>query len=602
MADARGCIDLGSPCEEGQGCDEERDACGLPAWCTEGRDGCIDPGDCDGDGELAMECGGADCDDEDSARYPGNPEVCDAANVDEDCDPATFGARDRDMDGFIDAVCCNVQTDASLLCGDDCDDGLLEVRPGGEEVCNSRDDDCDSSVDEEPMAMLALCPGGMCVGGRCSFTAWDRTIASTILNDYGESVGIDAAGNIYVLGTFEGSINVGGMTYDSAGQSDVFVMSYGADGSVRWFTRVGSGSTDNAYELAVGTTGTIFITGRVGRSSFNFGFGERTNPRATSLSFLLGVQASDGTLMWDQAFSQPASVAPGPSGGVIVGTRPFGAQDLGGGSRDDLGGSGGDLHLVHYDASGAHVWDARHEGSGSLLDLDLASNGTVVVASGGYFGSVNLGGGTDYAAMGRDYFIAAYSVADGSNSWVFANPSEGDQSASGAALDDSGTVFATGRNSGTIAFGGGRTHVATTATELWTLRLESTGSYGWHAIQQGTVSAFGESVAIEATGNPVFVGRFQGSVDLGGGSFFSTRMGMGFSGFVASYRASDGGYLGDEIFSSGPESRSGVYFKDVAVGPGGTRVIVGSFNGSANFGLGLRMSNSFDVVTVRQAP
>jgi len=61
----------------------------------------------DGDGRDSIACGGDDCDDNDRNRYPGNAEVCDAEDHDEDCDATTFGNRDVDGDGHIDALCGN---------------------------------------------------------------------------------------------------------------------------------------------------------------------------------------------------------------------------------------------------------------------------------------------------------------------------------------------------------------------------------------------------------------------------------------------------------------------------------------------------------------
>jgi hypothetical protein len=48
---------------------------------------------------------------------------------------------DGDGDGFPSSAGCGAMTD--------CDDTRAEVRPGGVEACNSRDDDCDGSVDED---------------------------------------------------------------------------------------------------------------------------------------------------------------------------------------------------------------------------------------------------------------------------------------------------------------------------------------------------------------------------------------------------------------------------------------------------------------------
>jgi len=114
---------------------------------AEAQGRCATP-DRDGDGHRAIECGGDDCDDDDPGRYPGRPEVCDAAGHDEDCDPRTAGFKDDDGDGFVDAECRNVVRVVSaskgsvaigpanaaaptvvFYGGNDCDDGDPRVGP-----------------------------------------------------------------------------------------------------------------------------------------------------------------------------------------------------------------------------------------------------------------------------------------------------------------------------------------------------------------------------------------------------------------------------------------------------------------------------------------
>jgi hypothetical protein len=103
--------------------------------------------DADGDGARSIACGGDDCDDSDPERFPGNTEVCDAADHDEDCDALTFGDRDGDGDGQADATCCNEEA-GTRHCGNDCDDTRVGVHVDAPEVCNAIDDDCDTAVDE----------------------------------------------------------------------------------------------------------------------------------------------------------------------------------------------------------------------------------------------------------------------------------------------------------------------------------------------------------------------------------------------------------------------------------------------------------------------
>ncbi len=140
-ADARGCLAASpaTPCLTGQMCDEAQQRCMTQ---------CAHALDADGDGHRASDCGGDDCDDSDANRFPGNPEVCDVANRDEDCDPITFGFRDIDMDAFIDARCCNMATGGAMNCGDDCNDSRANVHPGLAEVCDGLDNDCNTMIDE----------------------------------------------------------------------------------------------------------------------------------------------------------------------------------------------------------------------------------------------------------------------------------------------------------------------------------------------------------------------------------------------------------------------------------------------------------------------
>ena len=127
------------------GCVAGLPPCAGIGACLEETDGCdadCDTPDGDGDGFDRLGCGGSDCDDESAGRFPGNPEICDAAGVDEDCDPSTSGARERDRDGYLDDSCA---ADGSGL---DCNDLDPTVSPASTEACNGVDDDCDGNVDE----------------------------------------------------------------------------------------------------------------------------------------------------------------------------------------------------------------------------------------------------------------------------------------------------------------------------------------------------------------------------------------------------------------------------------------------------------------------
>ncbi len=106
-----------------------------------------------------------DCDDADSAIHPGAQEVCAAEGAgaaDEDCDgladdadPAATGLRDwyadQDGDGAGDSARARAACAAPpgfVAAGGDCDDADPAAAPGGAEVCDGRDNDCDGLSDD----------------------------------------------------------------------------------------------------------------------------------------------------------------------------------------------------------------------------------------------------------------------------------------------------------------------------------------------------------------------------------------------------------------------------------------------------------------------
>ncbi len=107
-----------------------------------------------------------DCDDALAAVNPGASEVCDASNVDEDCDGLADDADasasgktslypDADADGYgsstgVAATYCDAPASGYAASATDCDDGSAAVHPGATEVCDGADadEDCDGLADD----------------------------------------------------------------------------------------------------------------------------------------------------------------------------------------------------------------------------------------------------------------------------------------------------------------------------------------------------------------------------------------------------------------------------------------------------------------------
>ena len=103
-----------------------------------------------------------DCDDSAGGVHPGADEVCNG--VDDDCDgladtadPGVVGDTwfaDADGDGYGDpgttTTSCGLPTAAGVwvLDDSDCNDAFANVHPGGVEVCDDLDNDCDGAIDD----------------------------------------------------------------------------------------------------------------------------------------------------------------------------------------------------------------------------------------------------------------------------------------------------------------------------------------------------------------------------------------------------------------------------------------------------------------------
>ncbi|MGI4864967.1 MAG: hypothetical protein ACRYFZ_13665 [Janthinobacterium lividum] len=81
----------------------------------------------------------------------------------------------------------------------------------------------------------------------------------------------DANGNIFVAGTFTGSIFINSITLSSASSTDIFVAKYvPATNTWAWAQRCGGLGADAAYGIAV-SGNSVYVTGTIGNNTFDFG-------------------------------------------------------------------------------------------------------------------------------------------------------------------------------------------------------------------------------------------------------------------------------------------------------------------------------------------
>nr|WP_262895782.1 T9SS type A sorting domain-containing protein [Hymenobacter ruricola] len=108
---------------------------------------------------------------------------------------------------------------------------------------------------------------------RAQAPAWQLAVATTGSADLSQVYGsaADAAGNVYIGGSFRGTVAFGGTTLTSVGNYDLFVAKYNpVSRAFEWAVRTGGTSNDQVNAVAVSSAG-IYIAGFTQSALINFG-------------------------------------------------------------------------------------------------------------------------------------------------------------------------------------------------------------------------------------------------------------------------------------------------------------------------------------------
>jgi fibronectin type 3 domain-containing protein len=291
---------------------------------------------------------------------------------------------------------------------------------------------------------------------------WATHSGGSIAPDEGMAIAADSAGNSYVTGDFNGSAAFGSITLNSAGTRDVFVAKYGVNGTVAWAKRFGGPYDDIGESIAVDASGNVVVTGRF-QGTADLGAGMASAGGYDI--FLAKYSGIDGRLLWSKRIGgtgsdEGAAVAVDSSGNIFLTGQFFGSVDFGGGAATNAS-SYVQAFLAKYSTDGAFVWAKRFgkllatapatSGSGRSVAVDPSGN---VIMAGNYYGAVDFGSGPLSVFGGTDVYVGKFAGSDGHCLWSkgFGDPS--DQHATSVASDVAGNVILTGDFLDSINFGG----------------------------------------------------------------------------------------------------------------------------------------------------
>ena len=339
-------------------------------------------------------------------------------------------------------------------------------------------------------------------------------------DDSAYSVAADASGNLFVTGAFTGTINLGGGPLTSAGGSDIFLARYSSDGTHMWSKRFGGTGDDLGRDVAVDSRGNVVVTGYFA-GSVDFGLGALTSAGQTDI--LVAKYSANGVAAWTRRFGGVIldfgfGVAVDPSDNVLLTGSFSTTADFGGGALASVGLN--DVFLAKFTSEGNHAWSKSYGASGEDYGRAVATDAAGNVLLGGWFaGSVNFGLGALTSAGLADVFVLELTSA-GAPAWTRRFGSSGTNHLGGLAVDLDGNVVISGEFNSSISFGGASltsagdydaflAKLTTAGTHMWSMRFGSTGSDS------------GGRAAVDQDGNVIAIGSFTGTASFGGASLAS---------------------------------------------------------------------------------
>jgi hypothetical protein len=283
-------------------------------------------------------------------------------------------------------------------------------------------------------------------------------------SDVGNSITIDSVGNVHIAGSFFGILDFDLGPGTATLSSGVFVAEYDANGNYMWARSLPSNGFHDALSVKVDALGNTYVTGFY-QGTMNFDFGANTYTiNGGNQSIFLAKYDKLGNYKWAKSigiagYCEGHEICLDENRNIYLTGTHSGTTDFDPGpSTSTITPAGfGDVFFAKYDSLGNYLWAKSIGNNGWQESYTIVTDkNKSIYLSGYYTGAMDFDPSSGAATMsttasGPDIFLAKYDSI-GNYVWAKSIGSNGYDFGNSLFIDQTGDIYLTGNFSQTVDF------------------------------------------------------------------------------------------------------------------------------------------------------
>lgn len=314
---------------------------------------------------------------------------------------------------------------------------------------------------------------------------WVRQLGTSSNFDNATDVAVDSSGNVYITGHTDGLLQG-----NNAGYYDGFVAKYSNSGARIWIREVATDTNDYINGVVVDTSGNVYIAGRTKTNN--------PSPYAGDDAFVAKYD-NNGKRLWikklgssptsSSADDEATDIAIDSSGNLYLTGLTFGS--FGGGSAGSF-----DAWIAKLNSSGQRLW-VRQLGTSGFDE----SHGVAVDSVGNVYITGETPGSLGGPAAGSDDAWVAKYNSSGQRLWIRQLGTSSLDYSTGVAVDSTSNVYITGGTGG--ALGG------TGVGQAYIAKYNSSGNRVWTTQFGASLPISSDDIKVDSSNNIYIAGSTQ---------------------------------------------------------------------------------------------